>query len=142
VLSETIKEIQLLNLEKKKKKKGFQPKIISDLNVSKETHGIGWADWAPNFIGKCNFLMAFPYCAAQRNIRLIKILMSHFQKCSQRIMEPLGSFLLRTLRYPDACDSEAERAFRVRGRRMLCPARGDLIFTFLNLHIWNIMQQI
>lgn len=33
------------------------------------------------------------------------------------------------------CDSEAERAFRVRGPRMLCPARGDLIFTFLNLHI-------
>ncbi len=24
--------------------------------------------------------MAFPYCATQRNIRLIKILMSHFQK--------------------------------------------------------------
>lgn len=45
-------------------KVGFQPKIISDLNVSKETHGIGWADWEPNFIGKCNFLMAFPYCAA------------------------------------------------------------------------------
>lgn len=80
MLPETIKEIQLLHLEKGKKKAGFQPKIISDLNVSKETHGIGWAGWAPNFIGKCNFLMAFPYCAAQRNIRLIKILMSHFQK--------------------------------------------------------------
>lgn len=62
------------------KKLDFQPKIISDLNVSKETHGIGWADWTPNFIGKCNFLMAFPYCAARRNITLIKILMSHFQK--------------------------------------------------------------
>lgn len=70
----------MLHLEKGKKKSGFQPKIISDLKVSKETHAIGWAGWTPNFIGKCNFLMAFPYCAAQRNRRLIKILISHFQK--------------------------------------------------------------